>query len=200
MPYYIRVLGTEPAEPSLDQLREKAAPALIENLAPETAPWMELVLKHPSGEEIALIERSETNGGMGADELAEFIREVKECKPTSASHWLQSYLPQVKVIYAFQVLPGTEFQDGWEKIHAVHSFIWNQAKGIIQSDGEGFTNEDGYTIVWQFGPNADGRWNAAVLNGSEQWITFEMDLGDHAQRELFQRGEVPSGAILLEDN
>jgi hypothetical protein len=79
----------------------------------------------------------------------------------------------------------------------VHAYIWNRAKGLLQSDGEGFTNEDGSTILWQFGPNVSGTWNVAVLAGNEIWKSFEMDLGNPFQREAFQRGDIPSGIALV---
>jgi hypothetical protein len=155
-------------------------------------------LKHPSGEEIALIERNETRQGLGADELAEFIEEVGQYKPVDAAHWLKTYLPKVEMIYAFQLLPGTDVEDGWSRLHAVYSNIWNRAKGILQADGEGFSNEEGYTILWQFGANVSGRWNVAVLNGKETWTTFQMNLEDPIQREFFQRGEVPPNAVVVQ--
>jgi hypothetical protein len=199
MGYYIRVLGTELDAPTVDQMRQAALPALIESTEGSEDVWTELVLKHASGEAIALIERNQTDEGLGAEELVEFAEEVGACKPVSAAQWLKSYLPRVKVIYAFQVLSGTEIGDGWGKLHAVHEYVWNHAKGLLQSDGEGFSNENGYTILWQFSDNVSGNWNVAVLGNSDTWTSFEMDLGDLAQRETFQRGEVPPGVkIVLE--
>jgi hypothetical protein len=197
MGYYIRVLGTELDTPALDQMREAALPALVETTQGSGNGWTEIVLKHASGEEIALIERNQTEGGLGAEELAEFVEEVEAYKPTNAVHWLKSYLPRVKVIYAFQVLSGTETEDGWARLHAVHAYIWNRAKGLLQADGEGFSNEDGYTILWQFGANVSGNWNLAILTDNGTWTSFEMDLGNLAQRDAFQRGEVPSGSKVV---
>jgi len=115
MAYYIRVLGTQLDRPPLEQLREVASPALVES----TTDQSELVLKHASGQEIAIIERNETAEGLGADELAEFVEEVAEAAPTGAAVWLKNYLSKVKVIYAFQLLQGTDVEGGWERLHAV---------------------------------------------------------------------------------
>src|SRR5215469_2270783 len=186
MPYYMRVLGTELETPRLDDMREAASPALIEIVKHSGNLWTELVLKHASGDEIALIERNETRQGLGADELSEFIEEVGDYKPVNAAHWLKTYFSKVKVIYAFQLLPGTDMEDGWARLHAVYTYIWNHAKGILQADGEGFSNEDGYTILWQFGANVNGSWNVAVLTGNETWTCFEMKLEDPIQRDFFQ--------------
>jgi hypothetical protein len=143
------------------------------------------------------IERNETADGLGADELAEFMDEVAGTRPINAAVWLKNYLSKVKVIYAFQLLEGTDVENGWARLHAVYSYVWNRAKGILQADGEGFSNEDGFTVVWQFSETVNGPWNMAVLTSDDIWTSFEMDLGNKDQRAAFLRGEVPSGAKLV---
>jgi hypothetical protein len=194
--YYIRVLGVEAFAVSVDDLREAAQPALIEpsNLQDD---WTELVLQHADGDEIAILERNPVvEGELGADELEEFLEEVADLKPASAVAWLQSFLPRVKTIYSFQVLEGTERNDGWQVLHHVHARVWKLAGGIIQSDGEGFTNEQGYTIVWQFSANVSGPWNMGVLNEDGTWTHFEMDLANRKQRAAFREGKIPDGVTL----
>ncbi len=78
----------------------------------------------------------------------------------------------------------------------VHSAVWNHAGGILQADGEGFSDEDGFTIVWQFGERVTGHWNMGILKDGS-WLHFEMDLGNEQQREAFMRGELPQGARSL---
>jgi hypothetical protein len=198
MGYYIRVLAASADEIPIGALREAAKPALIEIATGSDNSWSELILTHASGDEIAIIERNPViDDELGAEEIAEFIEEVAECKPRSAAAWLQQYLPAVKVIYAFQLLGGTEIDDGWAPLHSVHAKVWNLAGGILQSDGEGFSNEDGCTILWQFSDSVKGRWKCAALRENGEWIGFEMDLGDLAQRTEFKNGRVPSGAKLL---
>jgi hypothetical protein len=53
---------------------------------------------------------------------------------------------------------------GWDAIHLVQSLLWSAADGILQADGEGFSNLDGYHILWQFSDSVKGPWNMAVLN------------------------------------
>lgn len=118
-------------------------------------------------------------------------------RPESAARWLERYLPRVKAIYAFQLLSGADFQGGWAAVHALQSCIWRKRGGILQADGEGFSNEDGYQILWQFADTADGAWNMAVLDKGGIWIPFEMNLGDPEQRTAFLEGRVPEGAKLL---
>ena len=37
---------------------------------------------------------------------------------------------------------------------------------ILQADGEGLSNEDGYHNLWQFPEDAAGAWNMAVLDAT----------------------------------
>ena len=96
------------------------------------------------------------------------------------------------VIYAFQLLGGTDHANGWDGVHAVQTYIWNQGGGILQADREGFTNEDGDQITWDFSDRVAGLWKMASLKG-DKWVAFRMELSDKKQREQFLDGEVPKG-------
>jgi hypothetical protein len=198
MGYYIRVLGTSPNAIPVEELRESARPALIEVEKRDGETWEHLLLKHESGLEIATIEKNlVVPGELGADELSEFLEKVPLLKPESAALWLREYLPAVKVIYAFQLLSGTDSNDGWTPLHRVYSTVWNIAGGILQADGEGFSNEEGFTIVWQFSERVTGPWNVGVLTDNAHWTHFEIDLGNAEHRERFRLGKVPVGARLV---
>jgi hypothetical protein len=94
------------------------------------------------------------------------------------------------------LLLGTEVGDGWNAVHAIQGAIWTKSGGILQADAEGFTNEDGYHILWQFSDGAKGQWNMAVLDQGN-WVAFKMNLGDPGQRKAFLEGRVPKGVRLL---
>jgi hypothetical protein len=65
----------------------------------------------------------------------------------------------------------------------------------LQADNEGFFNEDGYHILWQFNESAEGDgWMAVLQDG--QWIPFEMNRGNREQRQSFFEGQIPKGAKL----
>jgi hypothetical protein len=201
MGYYIRVLGTKTDQPTLEflnhALSDARARAFLRLESGNEQKWEQLVLAHPNGPEIALIEFNPVeSGGLGKEELMEFIEEVQDRQPRSASHWLSQHLPRTRTIYALQLLSGTEIKDGWKAVHIIQDAIWTQSGGILQSDGEGFTNEDGNHILWQFSDSASGKWKMAVLDG-EKWIAFEMDLGNLDQREAFLQGRVPRAVRLL---
>jgi hypothetical protein len=200
MPYYVRVLSTSANCVSYSRLQsaleneQSAATLSIEAGEPED--WTQIILAHANGDEIASIERDVLNGGsLAAEELEEFAEEVVDCKPTTAANWLVEYFPRVKCIYAFQVLSGAYQTNGWEIFDVVKSCIWSAAPSIIQADNEGFSNEDGYHILWQFNDSVDGDWWMAVLRDG-QWQRFQMDLGNHKHRESFFAGEIPSDATL----
>jgi hypothetical protein len=159
--------------------------------------WTQLILRHTDGREIALIERNLVEeGSLGAEELAEFADEVAECKPADAARWLLAYFPRVRCIYAFQVLSGSDYKNGWEILDAVKNHIWSAAPSILQADNEGFSNEEGYHILWHFNDSVNRTWCRAVMKEG-QWNPFLMDLGDHKQRESFFQGQIPKGAKLL---
>jgi hypothetical protein len=193
MGYYIRILGTRVGEISLQLLKNAAAPASIQLERGTADDWQQILLKHNSEAEIALIEKNPVvEGEVGAEELQEFVDEVEQLHPRSAAQWLKSYLPNVKVIYAFQLLSGTDVEDGWAILHRVYHAIAEISGGLQQADGEGFSNEEGFTIVWQFSENATGSWNMAVLDANGKWLPFEMDLGNREHRAAFMRSEVPA--------
>ena len=198
MGYYIRILGRNSGYPALKDIRRAAEPAVLDVDEGVEDEWEALVLKHKAGEPIALIEKNLVlPGQLGADELQEFVGEVSHYKPASAAAWLENYLPSVKVIYAFQLLHGTDVDNGFEILHRVYALVWGHAGGILQADQEGFSNESGYTILWQFSDNVTGTWSVGILPPNGGWVNFEMDLGNHQHREAFLRGDVPAGVKLI---
>ena len=199
MGYYVRVLSTSADCVSLSELqatikKEKLGATLSAEAGSDD--WEQLILSHADGREIAAIERNLVEeGSLGSDELAEFADEVAECKPANAAQWLLEYFHRIRCIYAFQLLSGTDHKNGWEILEAVKNCIWSAAPSIIQADNEGFTNEEGYHILWQFSDSVDGDWWMAVLQDG-RWNSFEMDLGNPKHRESFFQGQIPDGAKL----
>lgn len=198
MGYYIRVLGRTDVPLSIAALRAclPATPAAeLNEESSDQSGWSQLILRHTDGAEIAIVEKNPViPGELGAEEIGEFVDEVQEAQPVSASRWLVDYLSSVAVIYAFQLLSGTDIRDGWDALHALKSYIWKQVGGILQADLEGFSNEQGQHILWQFSEKVDGEWDMAVLDRDGKWVSFTMDLGNLEHRRAFLDGEVPPGA------
>lgn len=200
MGYYIRVLGTQDPDIHLDELLDNlqvdglnAQLALAESDTPDK--WTLLNMANDTGDTLAQIERNPVvEGELGKDELEEFVEKIKNCSPTSAVTWLTAFFEKVKVIYAFRLLNAAFDNSNFDIISSIKSKIWNKTGGILQADNEGFSNEEGYHILWQFSDDVTGNWSCAVLDESGQWQNFVMDLGDKVQREEFFNGQVPENS------
>ena len=179
MAYYTRVLTKQEDFPTFEELTDVLrtdhphCKLTIEEGDEEE--WDTLLLSGDEEVEIALIERLPvSDGSLGQDEIAEFIEETQDCKPESGVQWLAEYLAEVKTIYAFQHLQGADTEAGSNALHALRSALWERGEAIIQADSEGFTNEDGYQIVWQFSDSVSGPWNMGVLQDApgtiSRWI------------------------------
>jgi hypothetical protein len=195
MGYYTRVLSKQEEFPALDELAQFLRAdhpdyklTMEEGTEEE---WDSLLLSGNDGVEVALIERNPvTDGSIGQDEIAEFLEDTRDCKPESGVEWLADFLTEVKTVYAFQHLQGSETVEGSNVLNVLRSAIWERGDAIIQADGEGFTNEEGYHIVWQFSDSVSGPWNMGVYKDG-LWHHFKMDLGDPDHRAAFLEGNVP---------
>jgi hypothetical protein len=193
--YYTRVLSKDEEFPLFEELAQ-----LIRAGHPdykltiesgEDEEWETLLLSGEDDVEVAVIERNPVfDGSTGQDEIADFLEELQDCKPESGAQWLAEYLAEVRMIYGFQHLQGAETEEGSNALHALRSALWDRGDAIIQADGEGFTNEDGYHIIWQFSDSVSGPWNMGIFQ-DDAWHHFKMDLGDPDHRDAFLNGEVP---------
>jgi hypothetical protein len=193
--YFTRVLSKDEEFPPFDELAQLIAAEhadfklTVEEGTEEE--WETLLLSGTDEVEIALVERNPVfDGSPGQDEIADFLEDLEDCKPESGVEWLTEYLGEVKTIYAFQHLQGADTEDGGNALHALRTHLWERGDAIIQADAEGFTNEDGFHIVWQFSDSVSGPWNMGVLQDAT-WHHFKMDLGDPDHRDAFLNGEVP---------
>lgn len=200
MGYYIRVLGTSDPDIHIDELIAALAnDGLSANLYIDESEradnWTIIVVSNPDGEEIMQIERNSViDGELGKEEIEEFKDDILDYKPLSAARWLEKYLDNVKVIYAFQLLDGSMEDVNYLIVDSIRTVIWNKTGGILQADHEGFSNEEGSHILWQFSDEVAGEWEMAVIAPSGHWSKFAMDLGDKTQREEFWAGDVPQNA------
>jgi len=156
--------------------------------------WGELLLAHADWRGIARVERLPVaDDTPGARALYALAGPLAGARPVAGADWVWGYLARVRTIYRLRALPGTHEGDGGDAIAAVRNALWSRLDGILQADGQGFTNESGCQVVWQPGGHDPGStWMAVLKEGA--WVRFEMALDDAAQREHFLRGEVPPGA------
>lgn len=201
MGHFIRILSPNatrvPMSRLTDALEELGAPVALSGDSGETN-WRQMILTHPEGKDIAVVECDLVEPGSTAqEEIAELVEEISEGQPASAAAWLKAYLPKVKAIYAIQVVAGAAEGEGWDMIDTVRQTLMDHAGGIIQADNEGFSNEEGYHILWQFVEDVEGDWWMAVLKNGK-WVKFEMDLGDPDHRAAFLAGKVPAGVEIVD--
>ena len=200
MAYYTRILSKSEIDIDLSTIQKAlSGDGLIANfeLNPEESNegWTFLGVSNSKGKGIIQIEKNFViEGELGFDELEEFREDIHDCKPKSAVKWLKKYFEEVKIIYAFKMLDGCYSDSNFPVVNKIKEVIWNVAGGIFQADNEGFSNEDGYHILWQFADDVSGEWNMAVQNFFGQWKNFIMDLEDQNQRSQFWAGRVPTGA------
>ncbi len=195
MGYYVRILtpSTRVAPISVlrGRLREAGLAARVVCTGGPGTAWTELMLLGADAQPSAQITRDRVlPDSLGAEEIAELLDELDGARPARAAAWLREYLHRVKVVYCLQVFSSPEDEAGWSAMDAVRTAIWQVVGGISQADAEGFSNEDGDHIVWQFPDQVSGLCRAAVLR-EETWVSFEMDLGNADHRAAFLRGEVP---------
>lgn len=200
MGYYTRVLSQRADVPDFEEL---AAALLMDGIAAslsvgdsDDGVWTSLLLSKPDGAPIAFLERCMVaEGDIGADEVDELLDTLEGCKPVDGAGWVANYLTSIKAIYAFEHLEGADDEDGHAALQALRAHVFDKAAGILQADSEGFSNEDGYQVVWQFDEAVEGSWWMALRQNGD-WITFQMELGDPAHRAAFQEGRVPPGAFV----
>jgi hypothetical protein len=194
---HVRVLAESDQKPSLAELRTVLGPQ-VEVVVEEgdEQEWSQLILRHKDGPEIALIERDlVAPGELGAQEIEELLTDMEDARPSRNAEWLKHYLSHAKVVYAMQPLSGAGIKDGMSAVLRAQAYFWKKFGGILQADGEGFSNREGYHVLWQFHGPQQGELEAAVMDDNGQWRGFVMDMGDPEQVAAFQRGEVPVGAV-----
>lgn len=194
MAQVVRVLSESDVKAPLEEMRRVLPPntqLIVED--GDEHNWRQLLLKHSNGLEIALIERDPAGSGeVGEEVVHRLIHEMEQARPRSAVNWLRNYLPAVKVVYTMQVLSGAEADEGWLAVHKSQAYLWKKSGGILQANGEGFSNREGRHILWQFDRDQHGELDVAVLDRVGDWISFTLRMDVPAEVEGFQRGEVPA--------
>jgi hypothetical protein len=200
MGYYIRVLGIYEDVISVGELSAALEKdGLAGSISPdqEDDPWLVLDVEAANGTRLVQIEKNFVFPGCLAQaELDEFRTLIRAHQPLSAVQWLDSYFERIKIVYAFRILEGALIDDNFEIVSSLKRAIWGRSGGLLQNDQEGFSNEEGYHILWQFPDDVTGDKYCAVLDNGV-WVRFRMDLGDPFQRMAFWAGEVPQMAVRL---
>jgi hypothetical protein len=202
MAYYIRVLGLQDSDIHLDDLTVELKTAGLNAIfqlgeSCEPRKWSMLEVRAHHGAKLAQIERNRVAPGkLAQQELDEFREIIRTHQPLSAVQWLDNYFGGVTVVYAFRVLDAALLEDNFEIVSTLKTAIWARTGGLLQNDLEGFSNDHGDHILWQFPDDVTGDKYCAVLENGV-WVRFRMDLADPFQRMAFWAGEVPQMAVRL---
>lgn len=207
MSYYIRVLSPEKKPVTAEAIRKgltelgREDVTLVVDETEDETDWTAIVAYTKEGEPIGLLTRDARADAdsLAKDELDDFADELVEALPKSGAAWVRQYLKRVETIYAVQLMAKAFEDDGAGVPGLMLEAIRAEAGGIIQADGEGFSNESGAQIVWQYDDDIDGTWTAAVIGPDKTWLTFEMNRADLAQRAAFKEGRVPEGVAFAAD-
>jgi hypothetical protein len=193
MAYYIRHFGIRDKSVSHKELTRAIQAANLSGSvhvdSKENGQWTAITVFAAKKTPAAYIERCEVRpGSIGEKSIQEFQEEIDELKPESAGAWVGEYLDRVKVIYAVQLLEGIEHADAWPLLDVVQGALSDAAAGIMQADAEGFMNEMGEFITYDFPEGVDGMVRAAVLDAAGDWHAFDLDLANKKQRKAFRDG------------
>lgn len=176
------------------RLEDEAFDVTLEITEGDAESWLHIeVSAEPDKRPVVDVFRHVVPKSLVDDHLASHLTSIAGAKPDSAVRWLTEYLKRVRTIYTLEVLDARPEGDGddWEVVWAIQAAILEAAGGILQADGEGYSNDAGDHILWQFDDAASGTWRMAVLDELERWQRFEMELSDPEGREAFRSGLVP---------
>lgn len=203
MSYHIRVFA-ERSEPVLfDRLQRRLSSeglSAVFTIGDETAGryWRQVLVRHATGSDIAVLTRDRIVNRRDAKRVgALYLRLFESRQPLSAVRWLKRYLGNVSAVYDFEILDGVYEHNGWRIVGELQKEIWETAGGVMQADGEGFTNNSGYLILPAPPQISKGILHVAVLSRWRRWIPFELDLSVDSHIRSFLKGKVPGGVRKL---
>ena len=199
MSYYVRLFTPSETVIPLSSLRpalreiDPMARVIVE--VGDDEQWTELFVRVGADEsgDVCTVERLPVGEHGGRTEIKESKYDISEARPESSRRWVEAYLDKCKTVYVIEMLVRDAATPAGAVFQALRNALWDQLGGIFQADPEGFTNDDGYHILWQFTYRAVGpRW-MALPDGNGGWARFEMNLDDAQQRYAFLAGKVPDG-------
>jgi hypothetical protein len=161
--------------------------------------WTTLTLYLDNGEPVVEIEKYSERDERLKDTIQDTVRllldDKNQVKPASAVKWLCQFMSRVKVLYEFRPMQAIKTDAGWEIFNEVWTNLRESMQGIVHLDDEGFTNEDGAQITWEYSGEETGDLKVAVLNErGEEWIEYTIDLANQEHKALFMAGKAPDKA------
>jgi hypothetical protein len=197
MTYDVRLVSLSNHSVSIAQLQSLVDDCRLEVVEDDGCNWSQVLVTSLAGDEICMLGRAGKRGM--AREIDWLLDDLRDRQPRSSAIWAANYLRSARALYGCSYLSF-----GLSSAHASvpSSLMWAiqtiVGGGILHAEGQGFSNEDGYQITWEFSDKVAGHRQMAVLGSSGRWHTFEMDLADARHRDTFRMGECPFGVEMLE--
>lgn len=163
----------------------------------ETNTHNQFLVKKNGLELAVIIEMWPTRKKADAFKLAKITNSISHKKPLTSGKWIKKYLKKTELIYEFIPLLNLDSLEGWELFSLLYQEAWVNLRGIFQIKDEGFTNESGDIILWDFPITSTGQRIVAVKSFTGRWKTFAMNLESTKERQDFFKGKVPKNAKLL---
>jgi hypothetical protein len=154
--------------------------------------------------------RSAVDGHDPADEFATIIRRVNPAevakyvesfreelltggvRPERGSRWVADWLQGAQTWYSFTPHSSDRDDEAMDVLRAIMWSIQRDTNGLAYADLEGWSNQEGDQITWQFTERPHtGLWWFAVLDDSGAWQRCRIDLSDTRQCEEFRSGRIP---------
>jgi len=199
VPYHMWFLTPEPEPESCKELidfvthlgdghRAKLATGTAKN-------WREITVARADDSWAFTLGRCAVEGAdsTGAQEIEFFRDELKGAEPAVNVQWVAQYLTRVRTIYTFTCASGFSETSAFGLVNdLIESFQQDGPGGILYAEGEGWSNEDGQHITWEFSDRVTGPWWMAV-RADNGWTVYQMELGNREHRRAFKAGAVPAG-------
>lgn len=118
-------------------------------------------------------------------------------QPALNAQWVTQYLTRIQTGYLFECsisAPDSNLELVNEIVDSLRHDDENVggASGLLYAECEGWSNEDGYHITWEFSDRASGLWWMAIRT-DDGWNACQLELSDDEHRRAFKAGEVPAG-------
>jgi hypothetical protein len=172
------------------ELGEGQRAALVSG-APED--WRVITVTFDDGSWSFDLERETVAAGKpGLDELEFFRAGLDQTEPAVNARWVAEYLTRVQTVYTFRCSINAPDANLELVREIVDSFRNDEPSGLLYAELEGWSNEYGHHITWEFTEGAKGKWWMG-LRREKGWDYFQMELGNRKHREAFRAGRAPAG-------
>jgi hypothetical protein len=190
MGYYVRLLSPSEKRVSLLELLQQVE--TLKLVSGTNNEWEEVLVSGPSENPIAHLRNIAVSSEDGRQILEKLRDGIFASQPEKARAWVKARLDAAKTIYSFQLLTENLTTDmEWRVLGHLQNHLKDALGGIIQSDNEGYFNENGDYILWQMYSGAGGTIPAAIFDDNGKWQAFQLKLDDLKAVESFKRGDPP---------